>query len=175
MAFAGCRVFVSLPGAEAWFLPQSVPQLLAAGGAKVVASPAEATHLLARCETQDDSVQLKLQTLANPGVHLCSLTWFFGCRAAGRPLAPGAHPLYSPFPADTIPGAAGFGAVTFTSFTGIERVAVKVLSLAAGLRFDQAMHYPTAPGVSDAADPDRTVLVIAKDVAEHSQKADVAR
>lgn len=163
------------PGAEAWFQPYaSASELVTEAGAEVLPSPEGATHVLIHSQAQSDYYQLKIYAGANK-MHLVSLAWLFGSLEAGRPLDPTAHPLYSPFPADSIPTAAGFGHITQTSFTGTERTAVRALSLAAGLQFQAAMRYPTQPGASGGSVPDSTVLLMAKDVSQSSKKADVAR
>lgn len=134
-------------------------------GGTVALAPITATHIICHNMQQD-----RLPEFKKSNVKLCSILWVFACIQADKTLSPDNHPLYRPFPAPAIPGAADFGEITLTGFSGIERRGVISLMQAAGFQFEGKMKY---------FDPESNVvpsaLLIARNVEATSQKLDVAR
>ena len=170
-AFQGLRIYFDetatrLPGFPA---QNQRDQLITVNGGNVVAKECEATHIVVH--SVDPSAANAAAQLTESGAQLCSVVYFFACLEHGAPLHPDAHRLYRPLPAAAIPGAADFGEVTLTGFTGMNRTAIQVLIESAGLRFSKMLTYPKTP----TAEVEQTALLLAKDVAASSPKTDVAQ
>ena len=170
--FENCSIFKSV---EHHLLPafprkETLNRQITNAGGTLATSPITATHIIVHNMQQVDLPRF----LLSKSTPLCSIVWYFACIESGKLLSPDAHAIYRPFPSPCIPGAAEFGVVTITGFSGMDRTAVWSFIQAAGLKYSGDLNV-NAPGRGPDEGP-LTALLIAKDVdATSSAKLDAAR
>ncbi|KAG7673972.1 hypothetical protein Ndes2526B_g02552 [Nannochloris sp. 'desiccata'] len=164
-SFENCCIYFCVPVALDGFPSNEVlaTQIANAGGT-AADSPDIATHIVVHNMQQDTIPDFK-----QLHAELCSLVWFFACIQANKPVSPDTHPLYRPFPAHAIPGAADYGEVTISGFSNVNRLAASTLIQAGGFKYNRVMNL-LVPGNTI-----QSALLIAKNVEAASEKTNAAR